>query len=149
MALRPAGDIRNILSVAPWAARAEHVWTGDPLYRLLAPKGCYAIQTNAWRDAKPGDLFVGTAALPRPPEGFVPIAELRRAPGYRSLWMFRPDLAPGLVLEIPAPDGNGAPPLRELFGEAAAGDPYAAYLAPVRDGAALRLPNPGLRPTGL
>lgn len=148
MALRPAGDIRNILSAAPWTARAEHVWTGDPLYRLLAPKGCYAIQANAWRDAKPGDLFVGTAALPRPPEGFVPIAGLHRAPGYRSLWMFRPDLAPGLVLEIPAPDENDAPPSRELFGEAADGDPFAAYLAPVRDGAALRLPNPGLRPTG-
>ena len=148
MALRPAGDIRNILSDAPWAARAEHVWTGDPLYRLLAPKGCYAIQANARRNAKPGDLFVGTAALPRPPKGFVPIAELRRTPGYRSLWMFRPDLAPGLVLEIPAPEGDETP-LRELFGEAAAGDPFAAYLAPVRDGAALRLPNPGLRPTGL
>jgi hypothetical protein len=142
MALRPAGDIRNILLDAPWAARAEHVWTGDPLYRLLAPKGCYAIQANAWRDAKPGDLFVATAALPRPPEGFVLIAELRRTPGYHALWMFRPDLAPGLVLEIPAPEGD-APPLRELFGEAAAGDPFAAYLAPVRDGAALRLPTPG------
>ena len=146
MALRPAGDIRNILLEAPWAARAEHVWTGDPLYRLLAPKGCYAIQANAWRDARPGDLFVATAALPRAPEGFVPIAELRRTPGYRALWMYRPDLAPGLVLEVPAPDGDDAPPARERFGETVAGDPFAAYLAPVRDGAALRLPNPAARP---
>ena len=141
MAVRPGGDLRNILSEAPWAARAEHIWTGDPLYRLLAPKGCYAIQANAWRDAKPGDLFVATAAVPRPPEGFVPIAELRRTPGYRALWMYRPDLAPGLVLEIPVP-ADGAAPGREAFGAAAEGDPFAGYLAPARDGGALRIPDP-------
>ena len=34
----------------------------------------------------------------------------------------------------------------EAVGETVAGDPFAAYLAPVRDGAALRLPNPAARP---
>lgn len=142
MAMRPQGDLRNIFFAAPWAARAERIWAGDALFRVLAPKGRYSIQINAWCDEPaPGDLFVQSPWTGRPPEGFVPIAELRRASGYRTLWMYRPDLAPGLVLEIPAPGGD-APPARELFGEAAAGDPFAAYLAPVRDGAALRLPNP-------
>ena len=143
MALRPAGDLRTILATAPWAASAAHIWTGDPLYRLLAPRGCYAIQDNAWRDAKPGDLFVATAALPRPPAGFLEIAALNRTPGYRSLWMFRPELAPGLVLERLS-SGEEVPPTRPLFGEAVANDPFAPYLAPIRDGDVLRLPNPSV-----
>lgn len=141
MAMRPRGDLRNIFFAAPWAAAAERIWAGDGLYRVLAPKGCYAIQENAWHDAAPGDLAVGSPWFGRPPAGFVPVAELRRAPGYRTLWMFRPDLVPGRVLEIPAPAGD-APPSRDLFGAAAAGDPFAPYLAPFRDGAVLRLPNP-------
>ena len=96
--------MRNLLFAAPWASRAEHIWAGDPLYRILAPKGCYSIQANAWKEARPGDLFVATAAQSRPSaKGFVPIARLRRVPGYRALWMFRPDRAPGSVLEVPAP----------------------------------------------
>ena len=141
MAKRPAGDLRNILFAAPWAARAEHVWTGDTLCRVLAPKGCYTLQRNAWRHARPGDLFVQGSRQPRPPAGFVPIAELRRARGYRALWMFRPDLLPGAVLERPAPP-PGESVGRDLFGPAAEDDPFAPYLAPVRDGSVLRLPNP-------
>ena len=141
MAMRPAADLRNILFAAPWASRAEHVWAGDALYRVLAPKGCYRIQRNAWHGTRPGDLCVQGSRQGPPPAGFVPICELRRARGYHALWMFRPDLVPGAVLERPAPP-PGEPVARELFGPAAEGDPFAAYLAPVRDGAVLRLPNP-------
>lgn len=142
MALRHQGPLRNLLFAAPWASRAEHIWAGDPLYRILAPKGCYSIQANAWKEARPGDLFVATAAQSRPStRGFVPIARLRRMPGYRSIWMFRPDRVPGSVLEVPAPP-DAASDRRERFGATAEGDPLAAYLAPFRDGAVLRLPNP-------
>ena len=141
-AMRPAGDLRNILFAAPWASRARHIWTGDPLYRLLAPKGCYAIHVNRWHDAQPGDLFVGTAAMPAPSDGFVPLARLRRTPGYQSIWIYRPDLVPGLVLERPAPPAGDEAPGREAFGTDAEGDPFAPYLAPYRDGGVIRLPNP-------
>ena len=94
MVFRPEGDLRNILYEAPYGLRAVHLITGNHLYRLLAPKGVYAVQQNAYNDSRPHDIVVQNKGLKAPPSSFVPVSEIRRAPGYRTLWMNRPAFKP-------------------------------------------------------
>ena len=94
MVIRPEGDLRNILYEAPYGKRARHLIAGTHLYRVLAPKGVYAIQLNSYNDSLPYDIMVQNKRLKNPPESFSPVATIRRAPGYTVLWMSKPSFSP-------------------------------------------------------
>ena len=58
MALRPWGDIREILYSVPYGLRATHINAANGLYRVLAPRGTYTLQFNAFTDVQRHDLLV-------------------------------------------------------------------------------------------
>lgn len=80
---------------APWAARAGHLVAACRDFRLWSGKGVYAVQTTAFRDVEPGDLyfsFLASGAQTRPPEPFVPVASVANHSLGRTLWQAAPAL---------------------------------------------------------
>ena len=108
MAVRPWGDIRNLFATSPYGQRATHLWSGTGLYRLLGPRGAYALNFNSYLEARPHDLVVQEDFM-KTPDGFVPVARLRRTGGKQSLCVFAPEFHPVTV------DLEAVEPANEIF----------------------------------
>lgn len=169
MALRPWGDIRNLLYDTPWGQPATHLWASSGLYRLLAPRGAYTMNDNSFNNVQPGDLLVDES-LRSIPEGFTPIATLHKTGAATQLFIYQPAFRPVqadirqlpdadtacIITITPAPstptsaphsgivaitlDSPAAGITLELAPDFARANPYAAYFSCARDHATLRLP---------
>ncbi len=104
MAIRPEGDIRNLLFDTPFGQRATHLNAGSILYRLLAPRGVYAINANSFQEVKRHDLLVRDWHMGLP-SGFVPVSTLLTRRG-QSLAMYMPVFYPvdAAVMAIGGPE---------------------------------------------
>ena len=101
MALRPWGDIRNLMFEIPWASGAEHIWVSTGLYRLLFPRGVYALNFNSFRDVRQGDLFIDENIV-KTPDGFKPLTNLRRTGRAQAVLMYKPHFVPVDIRISPA-----------------------------------------------
>ncbi len=111
-ALRPISDVRKLLFDTPFGQRAAHLNSGFwGLYRILAPRGTYALNANSYQDARRFDVLIRDEAFMELPPDFVPVAVLRRMGATRSLCLFKPEFQPLAVDIRPAESPAGTPPL--------------------------------------
>lgn len=112
LVLRPMSDIRTLLFNTPFGQRATHLNSSSGgLYRILAPRGTYALNNNSFQDARRFDVLIREEAFMGLPRGFVPVAVLRRTGAKRSLCLFKPEFHP-LAVEIrPVESPAGTPSL--------------------------------------
>ncbi len=112
MTVRPWGELRLLLYDTPYGQRATHLNTAFfGLYRLLAPRGVYALNDNSYNEARRFDLLLRENSYMKLPKGFVPVAVLHRTEeGRRTLCMYDPVFHPVDVKIRPAePSGADVP----------------------------------------
>ncbi len=124
----PWGEIRKLIFDTPFGQRAAHVNSGFwGLYRLLAPRGTYALNANSYNDARRFDLLIREEEFMELPAGFEPVAVLRRMGPRRSLCLFKPEFRT-LQADIRAAETPEVP-LADPGAPLAAGRAYVATLA--------------------
>lgn len=127
-ALRPESDAWNLLFDTPFGQRAAHLNSGFwGLYRILAPRGTYALNDNSYQDARRFDVLIREEAFMDLPTGFVPVAVLRRMGAQRSLCLYEPEFQPLAVEWRPAASPAGTPPLADA--RLSAGQAYVLTVA--------------------
>ena len=128
LAVRPWGETRKLFFDTPFGQRAVHLNSDfSGLYRILAPRGAYALNDNSFNDARRFDLLIRDEEFMDLPAGFEPVAVLRRMGPRRSLCLFRPEFRP-LKADLRAAEAPDVP-LAEPGAPLAAGRAYVATLA--------------------